>query len=274
MAPHTRAASRVATDNQGPTKPRVLVVFDFDESLVDEDSDVFFLKSLHPKLLMEMLSSLEAAATTQPHSATADYALGLFHERMPDVTRDQIRNTAARVPVSSKMLDAVKLAVDEHNATVVIASDANDFFIRSMLQLHNMTEYVSEIHANKAKWDTAKSARLRVKPYHAKAKKPHGCERCPSNLCKGQIIDVLRKKNAFDAVLYVGDGTGDYCPCTRLTSRDTVFARADDAKGKSFGLLKKIKEAPHKVEAQVIEWHAGDDIYEHFQKTLAAATVA
>jgi hypothetical protein len=28
---------------------------------------------------------------------------------------------------------------------------------------------------------------------------------------------MLRKKNAFDVVLYVGDGGGDYCPCTRLT---------------------------------------------------------
>jgi 2,3-diketo-5-methylthio-1-phosphopentane phosphatase len=137
---------------------------------------------------MEMLASLDAAATKQPHSATADYALGLFHEAMPEVTRDQIRDTAARVPVSSKMLDAVKLAVDKHNATVVIASDANDFFIRSMLQRNNMTEYVTEIHANKAKWDSAKSARLRVKPYHAKSKKPHGCELCPSNLCKGNTV--------------------------------------------------------------------------------------
>jgi hypothetical protein len=53
-----------------------------------------------------------------------------------------------------------------------------------------------------------------------------------------------------------------------------VFARADDANGKSFGLLKKIQDAPSKVEARVVEWHKGDDIYEHFEETLAAAAVA
>jgi hypothetical protein len=57
-------------------------------------------------------------------------------------------------------------------------------------------------------------------------------------------------------------------------SRDTVFARADDANGKSFGLLKKIQDAPSKVEARVVEWHKGDDIYEHFEEMLAAAAVA
>jgi hypothetical protein len=33
----------------------------------------------------------------------------------------------------------------------------------------------------------------------------------------GRIVDAIRSKAEYDAVLYVGDGTGDFCPSTRLT---------------------------------------------------------
>jgi hypothetical protein len=85
-------------------------------------------------------------------------------------------------------------------------------------------------------------------------------------------LDALRVKHSCDVVLYVGDGIGDFCPSTRLTSRDTVFARANTEDGKSFGLLHRIEANRDHVEARVVQWHSGRDVYAHFNETLQALT--
>ncbi|CAI5716033.1 unnamed protein product [Peronospora destructor] len=84
-------------------------------------------------------------------------------------------------------------------------------------------------------------------------------------MCKGRIIDTLRSVHPYTSVLYVGDGSGDFCAATRLLKNDVVFARANEANGKSYGLQKRIDSNPTLVEASVVPWSTGDDdIYRHF----------
>lgn len=93
----------------------------------------------------------------------------------------------------------------------------------------------SAVFTNPAKYEA--SGALRVSPY---ASMPHGCPRCPSNLCKGQVkclqfniltvkcdqvLDAVLKRQQYDRVVYLGDGSGDFCPCTRLHHPDIVCAR-------------------------------------------------
>lgn len=60
----------------------------------------------------------------------------------------------------------------------------------------------------------------------------HACQVCPANVCKGDILDELligpdeEGPGRFDAVVYVGDGSNDVCPCTRGGGRVVAFARA------------------------------------------------
>jgi pyridoxal phosphate phosphatase PHOSPHO2 len=122
----------------------VLVVFDFDESLADDVSEIYFGKVLCPQLAMELAVTLYAHGDVNLY--LADTVLDVFHERMPYVTRRQTRDAIARVPVSSQMLDAVKLAADVYGATVVIVSDSNEFYISSMLEHHGLQDkYNTEV---------------------------------------------------------------------------------------------------------------------------------
>jgi hypothetical protein len=51
-----------------------------------------------------------------------------------------------------------------------------------------------------------------------------------------------------------------------------VFARDDDADGKPYGLLKKICAAEDgTVQARVVPWRTGHDIYEQFTLVLQAS---
>jgi pyridoxal phosphate phosphatase PHOSPHO2 len=119
-----------------------------------------------------------------------DEILGDFSKRLPHVTRDEMTQAVAKISVSPKMLDAVRHAVDHHGATVVIVSDANEVFIRSMLDHHRITSYFTEVHTNRAEWehhDDTSNNRLRLRPYHPLEAEPHGCEWCPTNMCKGRV---------------------------------------------------------------------------------------
>lgn len=40
------------------------------------------------------------------------------------------------------------------------------------------------------------------------------------------MIEELLLKERRDCVVYVGDGGGDYCPCTKLGSMDVILARS------------------------------------------------
>lgn len=148
-----------------------------------------------------------------------DDMLGDLAKDKPEVTADMIRDAVAHVPIQSRMLDAVRLAADQYSADVKIVSDANSVYIESMLEHHGLAQQVSEVITNPAAFkpmDGGRS-RLHVGPYHAGDVEPHRCAWCPTNMCKGRIVDSLRRAHPYTSVLYVGDGSGDFCAATRLT---------------------------------------------------------
>ncbi|KAG6968614.1 hypothetical protein JG687_00003683 [Phytophthora cactorum] len=246
----------------------VLVVFDYDWSLINDNSDTFIFQKLYP----ELLATLRERRTTQPSwTKIMDDMLGVLAEDKPDISPDMIRDTVARVPIQSHMLDALRLAAEIHSADVKIVSDANSVYIESMLELHGLTQDVSEVITNPASFEALENgrSRLHVRPYHGEAGEAHGCEWCPTNMCKGRIVDILRSAHRYTSVLYVGDGSGDFCAATHLTN-DVVFARADEADGRSYGLQKRLDSYPKLVEASVVPWSTGDDIYRHFAQFFHA----
>ncbi|KAE9068851.1 hypothetical protein PF005_g16216 [Phytophthora fragariae] len=247
----------------------VLVIFDYDWSLINENSDTFIFQKLYP----ELLDTLRERRTKQPSwTKIMDDMLGDLAKDKPEITADMIRDVVARVPIQPRMLDAVCLAAEQYSADVKIVSDANAVYIESMLEHHDLAQQVSEVITNPAAFkplDGGRS-RLNVGPYHADDVDPHGCVWCPTNMCKGRIVDTLRRAHPYTSVLYVGDGSGDFCAATRLMKNDVVFARADEANGKSYGLQKRIDANPNMVQASVVPWSSGDDIYSQFAQFFDA----
>ncbi|KAG7400205.1 putative phosphatase phospho1 [Phytophthora boehmeriae] len=249
---------------------RVLVIFDYDWSLINDNSDTFIFQVLYP----ELLATLRERRTTQPSwTKMMDDMLGDLAKDKPDITPAMIRDAIAKVPIQPRMLDALRLVVDQHNADVKIVSDANSIYIQSMLELQDLTRHVSEVITNPAAFEVLENGhRLRVHPYHAGADKPHACRWCPTNMCKGRIVDTLRSAQPYAHVLYVGDGSGDFCAATHLTKDDILFARADESDGKSYGLQKRINANPEMIKASVVPWSTGDDIYRRFAQFFHTST--
>jgi pyridoxal phosphate phosphatase PHOSPHO2 len=63
-----------------------------------------------------------------------------------------------------------------------VVSDANLFFIETILKHLGLSDYFSEINTNPSFVD--EEGRLRIFPYHDFHKSPHGCTLCPPNMCK------------------------------------------------------------------------------------------
>ncbi|RLN52388.1 hypothetical protein BBJ29_001076 [Phytophthora kernoviae] len=134
-----------------PQNPeRTLIIFDFDESLVNADSDTFVFQSFHP----ELLQTLEARHAQNPvWPSVFDDMHQLLADEKPAVTMEMVRDHVAQIPIQERMADAIRMAVEEFDADVKIISDGNTVFIKSVLEHQGLQEHVSEVFTNPAEDD-------------------------------------------------------------------------------------------------------------------------
>eukprot|EP00639_Heterosigma_akashiwo_P018017 CAMPEP_0206399868 /NCGR_PEP_ID=MMETSP0294-20121207/25130_1 /ASSEMBLY_ACC=CAM_ASM_000327 /TAXON_ID=39354 /ORGANISM="Heterosigma akashiwo, Strain CCMP2393" /LENGTH=92 /DNA_ID=CAMNT_0053855859 /DNA_START=261 /DNA_END=535 /DNA_ORIENTATION=+ len=86
---------------------KVLVVFDYDWSLINTNSDTYVVEALGPELYPLFREYRDQGLGW---TATMDAIMGKLHER--GVTPDQIREALAAVPVQEGMLEAAALAAE------------------------------------------------------------------------------------------------------------------------------------------------------------------
>eukprot|EP00300_Choanocystis_sp_HF-7_P008111 c15704_g1_i3.p2 GENE.c15704_g1_i3~~c15704_g1_i3.p2 ORF type:complete len:108 (+),score=21.48 c15704_g1_i3:1113-1436(+) len=102
------------------------------------------------------------------------------------------------------MFEAAHLAFNSQ-CQVCILSDANTFFIDTILEHHKMQHLFSAIVTNPAQF--TEQGRLEVRP-HQPLETPHNCPRCPPNMCKGKLLQEVLRKPHHERVIYIGDGGG------------------------------------------------------------------
>ena len=81
-----------------------------------------------------------------------------------------------------------------------IVSDANDFFIDTILQKHGVQHLFSRIHTNPSFID---EGRIHIGPYHKKHWRSHGCPLCPPNMCKVIVIDSNANTYFFSLFYFI-----------------------------------------------------------------------
>ncbi|GJN19378.1 hypothetical protein PR202_gb06651 [Eleusine coracana subsp. coracana] len=202
-----------------------LVVFDFDKTIVDCDSDNWVVDALGAtERFDELLRQL-------PWNYAIDAMMGELHSQ--GKTIEDIKATLRTAPLSPHVVAAIKSAY-ALGCELRILSDANAFFIETILDHHGLAGYFSGIDTNPGYVDAA-AGRLRIRPYHEfhAAAPGHGCDlpTCPPNMCKGKVMERILKEEATmgerrrRAVVYLGDGRGDYCPSLKVGQGDYVMPR-------------------------------------------------
>ncbi|GAB2228024.1 hypothetical protein Droror1_Dr00009853 [Drosera rotundifolia] len=224
----------------------IVVVFDFDKTIIEKDSDNWVVDELGFTDLFNRL------LPTMPWNSLMDTMMTEMHDAR--VTINDIAEVLKRTPIHPRIIEAIKSAYAA-GCELRIVSDANLFFIETILNHLGLREYFAEINTNPGFVD--EEGRLRVLPLHDFSKSSHGCGNlCPPNMCKGAIVrrilseaDEKQKK-----LIYLGDGTGDYCPSLSLRAGDHLMPR------KNFPLWDLICKNPKLITASIHEWTDGAEL--------------
>ncbi|PIA56486.1 hypothetical protein AQUCO_00700666v1 [Aquilegia coerulea] len=232
----------------------IVIVFDFDKTIIDCDSDNWVVDNLGAtKLFDELLPTL-------PWNTLMDTMMKELYSQGRKIK--DIAETLKSAPLHPSTISAIKSANALGCCDLSIVSDANLFFIETILKHHDLMGCFSEIHTNPSFVDEV--GRLRILPYHDFNTSSHGCgEFCPPNMCKGVVIERIKASALADGkkhFIYLGDGKGDFCPSIKL--------RADDYLICSHLSL---------VKAGIHEWSSWDDqkrILHHLINTIISLTTS
>ena len=161
--------------------PAVVVVWDFDFSLIPAvNSDTHIPERLH-KDAAAFIKAGQAAGTQW--TALMDSVLGFLHAE--GVPCEAIERAAAELPSDAHIMAAIS-ALHQRGARQYILSDANSLYISRFLEAQHSAHCFTAVYTNPA---AVEGGRVRVAPFH---REPHGCPRCPVNLCKGRVLEEAR----------------------------------------------------------------------------------
>ncbi|GAA5865280.1 hypothetical protein JCM1840_003975 [Sporobolomyces johnsonii] len=189
-----------------------------------QDTDRYVFEVLAPHLRVSLRA---AKATTQWTDNVAQHLVKLHQEGK---TRADVEGALQGLPVHPAMkrgVQTVKARADPQ-ATFLCLSNSNSVFIDTILRHHGLENQFDEIITNPAHFrdDGLLELKRRVDPNGPQ----HDCTvGCSPNMCKGAELEEFMKRHggwdAFDQVVYVGDGGNDYCPLKHLRSGDLALVR-------------------------------------------------
>lgn len=204
--------------------PPVLVVFDFDHTVVHANSDTWVHKAAPGGCLPPSVKDLY-----RDGDWTGFMNQIFAYMSTQGVTADQMRAVMESIPWTPGMPELLDF-LHAHPSVydVVIASDANAHFIDWILRTRasSSPDKFRAILTNGSTVDGA--GNLRIVPQHQ-----HSCGTCNYNLCKRAALAGLLAKLGRDGasgrpyrqVLYMGDGSNDLCPIQAMGVADVAFPR-------------------------------------------------
>ena len=227
---------------------KTLVAFDFDNTLITENSDLYVRKLAPNGEIPDEITQLYSIHGWTKYMGAI---FELLHRN--SVTAADIQQCMEEIELVEGMPELLAYLVKNNSDTIII-SDANSVFIEMIMNAAGLANTVSKVYTNPAEFDSRGC--LTVRYYHSQ----DWCDLSTVNLCKGHILEshikeALDKGTVYDMVAYVGDGSNDICPALKLKrASDMVFPRVGHT------MLKKLPKYKDSMIAKVVPWETGLDI--------------
>ncbi|CAA6666098.1 unnamed protein product [Spirodela intermedia] len=180
-------------------------VFDFDGTIIDCDSDYWVVDGLGATEIFERL------LPTMPFNTLMDSMMKEIHEQGRSV--EEVAHILKSAPLDPHITAVIKSA-HALGCELRIVSDANSFFIETILQHHGILSFFSEIHTNPSYVDGKGGSGFLL----TTTLRNH-----PTAAARSLILKRVRASAAADGkkrFIYLGDGKGDYCSSLQLTEHD------------------------------------------------------
>lgn len=233
-----------------------LFVFDFDHTVVDDNTDIVIRDLVAKDKIPSHVTSL------YKHSGWIPYMQEIFNIlKENNIRKDDIHKAIEGIPEVNGMKCLFKWLGEKTNVDVIIISDSNSQFIHQWCSINNIRHFIDDIFTNPALYTDDDS--LKIQPYHNQ----NWCKLSSVNLCKGQILEdyMSERKNVhYENVFYFGDGANDFCPILRLKETDFGCIR------KGYRLEKELNTDNIKnkeLKAELFMWNDAIDIMDFIKKT-------
>jgi 2,3-diketo-5-methylthio-1-phosphopentane phosphatase len=261
------------TERETSSLENILVIWDYDWSLINENSDYYIPYKFAPLGSPQNLQFLKereeyyAQGKSFPEFQNDIIWKYVFNK----INKEEFIKMSITIPVFNENIHIVKQCYKySPNITQIMISNANDQLIYPVLKYYQCDHiFHQHVMYTNPGWFDEKTGKLCTKPYFTK-ENPHCCLTCSDspNMCKGKILDQhchtqQYKEGKFHKKIYIGDGFGDYCAITRLSNNDYAFVR------KNFPLHEHINKNENKLECKVCLWENGKELLELFSKVVS-----
>ncbi|PHU18214.1 Inorganic pyrophosphatase 1 [Capsicum chinense] len=181
----------------------IVVIFDFDKTIIDLDNDNWVVDEFYATDIFDQL------VPTMSWNTVMDKIMKEIHAR--GKTMQDIGEVLKRALVIPGVVPAIKEAY-ALGCDLRIVSDANLFFVKTILKHSGIKDWFSEINTNPSYVDD--EGKLRIRSYH---NFDHKCDNpCPPNMCKGLVIERMQESFGLEwnkkRMIYLGDRAGDFFP--------------------------------------------------------------
>ena len=199
--------------------PRTLFVFDFDHTLIDDNTDTFILKITQDPKIKSQFKTWHTVGL-----CWTECMRRLFKElHSQTVSPNEIVSHMQKIKIPVQRHRMLHFLSKQPGIELIIISDSNTVFIDSILKSHGIDSYFKKVYTNPAKFNP--DGLLEIQEFHAN----NACDLSPSNMCKEQILrDHIKSMGVNRSelrVVYLGDGSGDFCAASCLSAQDIVVAR-------------------------------------------------
>ena len=227
--------------------PKQIAVFDFDDTIIDDNSDTRILRLIpdidhweyytegHWTKMMDDMAGLifervcfsfslwkNSWEKFSQHSFSNKKLNSIFFWQ--GLKEKSVREVFEETPFVPGILELL-LDLKKREIPIYILSDANTYFISCILEQKNLHTHFSGIISNPASF--TEQGRLSIRPHQPSTHKTHhSCQSCPMNLCKGlEIQRLVGSLEGRPQVFYFGDGGNDWCAGRHLQQGDILFPR-------------------------------------------------
>lgn len=236
---------------------KTLVAFDFDHTIVDDNSDTWVIRSTPDQRLPDWLKQ-----SYQKGRWTEYMGRVLTYIGDQSVQPDRMRAVMESIPYTEGMIELLTFISDnKKDIDCIIVSDANTIFIEWILHASGVQSAVDDVFSNPASIDAR--GYMSVRCFHA-----HDCQQCPVNLCKRKVLSDFKESQAkagvhYERICYVGDGGNDFCPINDLNEGDIAMPRKGYTLEKL--LYKSRSEGLATPRAKIMPWASGNEILQELR---------
>jgi len=236
---------------------KILIIFDMDHTILDLNTDVELIKILKKKC---------------PEKIGAIEEKGNWAFYMNDVM-NLMRNEGFAISEIKSFIESLELNIgfkdlfdfikqNQNKFEVIIFSGCNTIFIEWIIQYRQLENLIYKFYSNIAEYTN--DGAIAIKSTH-----DHDCSDCDKSQCKqillrNYLFERKKENITFKNMVFIGDGSNDFCLTKILTNNDLVCYRIGYLLEKKIQKWLEINKQGEYL-CRLLPWNTGFEIIERLR---------